>query len=457
MSNNLAEPIIESQRKDFITLPYKFVPRWYQLPFFKAMAQGIKRSILVHHRRAGKDCCAWNFTISEAYRKKGIYYYIFPTFAQGRKVLWDGMTNDGFRFLDFIPKELVLSSNNQEMKIRLKNGSLIQVLGSDKYDALMGTNPTGCIFSEYSLQNPNAWQFLRPILDVNKGWAIFVFTPRGQNHAKELFDNAKDPKNKDTWFTQLLTVDDTGILTKKEIKDLQEKENVSEDMIQQEYYCSFTLGIQGSYYAKYLQEANDSGRVGTVPHDPQSRVYTAWDLGVGDSTCIIFYQLVGKEIRCIDYYENSGEGLPHYAKIVKDKSYIYGGHYAPHDLASREMSHGLSRREVAASLGLNMTVLPTLKLTKEEAIECVRGRFHRCWFDQVKCKRLLLCLENYRKEWNDKLNVYAEKPRHDWASHGADAFSYLCHAVKLNVDNQSQGPSDEDVERMRDRYQPVFT
>ena len=416
-----------------------------------------KRAILVWHRRAGKDTCAWNFLISEAFENKGIYYYIFPTFAQGRKVLWDGMTNDGFRFLDFIPKPLVASSNNQEMKIRLTNGSLIQVLGSDKYDSLMGTNPTGCIFSEYSLQNPNAWQFLRPILDVNKGWAIFVFTPRGQNHAKELFDNAKDPKNKDTWFTQLLTVDDTGILSKKEIQDLQEKENVSEDMIQQEYYCSFTLGIQGSYYAKYLQDATESGRIGLVPHDPQSRVFTAWDLGVGDSTCIIFYQINGKEIHCIDYYENSGEGLPHYAKVVKDKPYVYGGHYAPHDMASRDLSNGLSRREVAAQLGLNMTVLPTLKLTKEEAIECVRGRFHRVWFDQTKCKRLLLCLENYRKEWNDKLNVYAEKPRHDWASHGADAFSYLCHAIKLNVDNQSQGPDDDEVERMRDRFQPRFS
>lgn len=440
-----------------ITLPHNFKPRDYQIPFFRYMQNEGKKAVLVWHRRAGKDTCAWNFLISEAFEKKGIYYYIFPTFAQARKVLWDGMTNDGFKFLDFIPKPLILGQpNNQEMKIRLTNGSLIQFVGSDRYDSLMGTNPTGCIFSEYSLQNPNAWQFLRPILDINKGWAIFVFTPRGQNHAKELYDNAKDPKNKDTWFTQLLTVDDTGILSKEEIKDLQEKENVSEDMIQQEYYCSFTLGIQGSYYAKYLQEATDSGRIGIVPHDPQQRVYTAWDLGVGDSTCIIWYQINGKQISVIDYYENSGEGLPHYAKVIKDKPYLYAQHFAPHDIAARELSHGLSRREVAAQLGLNFTVLPTLKLTKEEAIECVRGRFHRCWFDQVKCKRLLLCLENYRKEWNDKLNVYAEKPRHDWSSHGADAFSYLCHAIKLNVDNDSRGPNDDDVEAMRDRYQPRF-
>jgi hypothetical protein len=340
------------------------------------------------------------------------------------------------------------------MKIRLKNGSLIQIVGSDRYDAIMGTNPTGCIFSEYSLQNPNAWQYIRPILDVNNGWAIFVFTPRGQNHAKELFDMAQ---HNPSWFCERITVDDTGILSKEKITELQEKENVSRDMIEQEYYCSFTLGIQGSYYAKYLQECSDSGRIGRVPHDPQTRVYTAVDIGVGDSTCIIWFQCAGKEIRCIDYYENSGEGLPHYAKIIKEKPYVYGSHFAPHDMNSREFSHGLSRREVAANLGLNFTILPTLKMTKEEAIECVRGRFHRCWFDAEKCKRLILCLENYRKEWNDKLHVYSERPRHDWASHGADAFSYLCHAVKLNIDTESRGPSDDDVDRMMDRYNPRFS
>jgi phage terminase large subunit len=435
-----------------ITLPHNFTPRPYQEEFFSAMNKGCKRAVLVWHRRAGKDTSSWNFLIYTAYEKKGVYYYVFPTFAQGRKVLWDSMTMEGIKFLDFIPKILIANVNNQEMKVKLKNGSIIQIVGSDNYDAIMGTNPSGCIFSEYSMQDPNAWQYIRPILDANKGWAIFVFTPRGANHAKDLFDMAS---NNPDWFCQKLTVDDTKIMSKEDLDKIR-LEGTSEDMIQQEWYCSFTQGIVGSYYAQYMQEARDDGRIGKVPHDTQTVVHTAWDLGVGDSTCIIWFQLIGKEIHCINYYEASGEGLPHYAKILKDKPYLYGTHYAPHDIEARELSHGLSRREVASSLGIRYTVLPTLKLSKEEAIECVRGRFNRCWIDAEKCKRLILCLENYRKIWNDKMQCYHEKPVHDWSSHGADAFSYMMHAVKLSVDNQAIGISDSEADRMMDRFQPRF-
>lgn len=435
-----------------ITLPYNFTARPYQEDFFSAMNKGCKRAVLVWHRRAGKDTSAWNFLIYTAYEKKGVYYYVFPTFAQGRKVLWDSMTMDGIKFLDFIPKCLIAATNNQEMKIRLKNGSIIQIVGSDNYDAIMGTNPSGCIFSEYSVQDPNAWQYIRPILDANKGWAIFVFTPRGANHAKDLFDMAS---NNLEWFCQKLTVDDTNVISKEDLDKIR-AEGTSEDMIQQEWYCSFTQGIVGSYYARYMEEAVEGKRIGKVPYDKQTVVYTAWDLGVGDSTCIIFFQLCGKEIHCIDYYEASGEGLPHYAKVLKDKGYLYEEHFAPHDINVRELSHGLSRKEVAADLGIKFTVLPTLKLSKEDAIEGVRGRFNRIWIDQEKCKRLILCLENYRKIWNDKMQAYHERPLHDWASHGADAFSYLMLAVKMRVDNQAIGVTDDDSERMMDRYKPIF-
>lgn len=437
-----------------ISLPHNFTPRDYQDDFFDAMNRGCKRAVLVWHRRAGKDTCAWNYLIYTAYLHRGIYYYIFPEFSQGRKVLWDGMTNDGFRFIDFIPSGLIAHRNNQEMKITLINGSIIQVVGSDNYDSLMGTNPSGCIFSEYSLQNPNAWLYVRPILDANKGWAIFVYTPRGANHAKDLYDMAKS--NSD-WFCQRLTVEDTGVMNAADLERLRDKEKLSEDIIQQEWYCSFTQGIQGAYYVKYIQDAYKEHRIGVVPYDEQALVHTAWDIGVGDSTCIIWFQLVGKEIRCIDYYEASGEGLPHYAKIIKQKPYTYGKHYAPHDIAAREFSHGLARTEIAASLGIRFEVLPTLKLSKDEAIEGVRGRFNRIWIDAVKCERLISCLENYRKEWIEKLQMYSNRPLHNWASHGSDAFSYMCLAVKKTVDDASIGVSDDESERMMDKYQPRFS
>lgn len=434
-----------------ITLPHNFTARAYQEDFFKSMNGGTKRAILVWHRRAGKDISAWNYLIYTAMEKKGIYYYVFPTFAQGRKVLWDGMTSDGTRFLDFLPKELIKAAYQQEMKIKLINGSMIQVVGSDNYDALMGTNPTGCIFSEYSLQDPNAWQYMRPILDVNGGWAIFVFTPRGSNHAKELYDNAVG--NPD-WFVQRLTVENTDVLDAAAIEKVR-KEGMSEDMIQQEFYCSFTLGIQGSYYAKYLDQARKASRICAVPIDEHALVHTAWDIGVGDMMSITFFQCIGREIHIIDYYEHNGEGLPHYSRMLKDKKYNYGSHFAPHDIMQREMSSGHTRLDIARNLGIKFTVLKN-NLLLEDGIELVRGMFSRFWIDESRCSFIIKALENYSKVYDDKNKVYQTKPKHNWASHCADSCRYMCMAIKSHIENE-QGPSDEEVDRLMDRYNPRFS
>ena len=176
-----------------IQLPFHFKPRPYQLPFFRAMDGGLKRAVLVHHRRAGKDKSAFNFMVKEAFKRVGIYYYFFPTYNQGRKVLWDGIDKDGFRFLDHIPKEVRKGDPNQtEMKQMLINGSMIQIVGSDNVDTIVGTNPVGCVFSEYPLQDPSGWDFVRPILRENGGWAVFCYTPRGKNHGYDLYAMAKD-------------------------------------------------------------------------------------------------------------------------------------------------------------------------------------------------------------------------------------------------------------------------
>ena len=317
------------------------------------------------------------------------------------------------------------------MKVRLKNGSLIQVIGTDHIDGIVGTNPVGCVFTEYSLQDPKAWTLIRPILRENGGWAIFNFTPRGANHGKELYDMACG--NSD-WFCQLLTVDDTGVLNDSDIQK-ERDEGMSEDFIQQEYFCSFTLGVEGSYYARYLEEARDDDRVGRVPLDPQKRVYTAWDLGYGDSTAIVFYQLCGQEIHIIDYYEAHGEGLPHYATVLKDKGYLYAEHYAPHDIDSHAFSSGLSAREVGASLGIKFITLPTLKLRLEDGIEAVRSLFPRLWFDEKKSASLIKCLENYRKEFDDNMGTYRNRPRHDKYSHGCFVGSTL-----ISVESDGEKP-----------------
>lgn len=436
-----------------IVLPYRYDCRPYQEQFWSAMAQGYRRAVLVWHRRAGKEKTCWNYLITQAMIKPGTYYYLFPHFSQGRKILWDGMDKLGMKFIDHIPKEFIEGvPNSVDMKIRLKNGSLIQIIGTNNIDSIMGTNPVGCVFTEYSLQDPKAWTLIRPILVENGGWAVFNFTPRGANHAKDLYDMARLNSK---WFCQLLTVEATGIISQEDIQ-AERDAGMSEDFIQQEFYCSFTLGVEGSYYAKYIAEAKDEGRVGNVPHAKQSKVHTVWDIGYGDSTAIIFYQINGQEIHIIDYYEQHGEGLPHYASFLQDKPYIYDAHSAPHDIESHAFSSGLSAKEVGADLGIKFITLPTLKISMESGIEAVRGIFPRLWIDEVKCKGLIKCIENYRKEFDDRLEVYKNKPLHDKYSHGADALRYLAIAVKLHIDAGKAGIDDEQSEKWFKQFNPVF-
>ena len=184
----------------------KFKPRDYQKPILAALDRGIRRVLAIMPRRSGKDLVSFNWCIRKLIERPCIIYYIFPTYAQGKKVLWDSLNNQGQRILDYIPDELVDSKNSQEMKIRFKNGSLFQIVGSDNYDSLMGTNPQGVVFSEYALQDPRAYQYIRPILTANDGWCLFISTPRGKNHLWELFEIARQSEN---WFCYKLTLDDT--------------------------------------------------------------------------------------------------------------------------------------------------------------------------------------------------------------------------------------------------------
>lgn len=219
-----------------IQIPHKFKPRDYQLPLFNALDSGIRRAILVWHRRAGKDKACWNYMIKRAFQKVGTYFYFLPEYSQAKKVIWDNIDNDGFRMLDHIPQELIAGMNATELKITLKNGSIIQLIGADNFSKSgVGTNPIGVVLSEYSINDPKVWNFIRPILAVNKGWAIFNFTPRGQNHAYEMLEMAK---NNPEWFVQVLTVTDTNILTPDDIAR-ERNEGMSMAMIDQEFYCKF--------------------------------------------------------------------------------------------------------------------------------------------------------------------------------------------------------------------------
>jgi len=406
-----------------ITIPHNYKPREYQIPLLKAIDSGYKRLLCVWHRRAGKDKTLINIVAKKMLEKVGTYYYFFPTYKQGRKILWNGIDKDGFKFLNHIPEELRLSTNNQEMFIELKNGSVFQVIGTDNVDSIVGTNPIGCVFSEYSLQDPIAWGYIRPILAENGGWAIFNYTSRGNNHGKTLKEYAE--KNPD-WFVSILKATDTDVFT-PEILEEERKQYILEDgddlRFQQEYMCSFSGATQGSYYGSIMQTLEDTGKITKVDYDPSITVDTVWDLGVGDATAIWFLQVVGKEIRLIDYFEANGEGLSYYANILKGKGYAYRKHYAPHDIAVRELGSGQSRIETARQYGINFEITPNIP--REDGINAVRKILPNCWFDKIKTERGVDCLINYKKEYNDSLKIYKTTPLHDWSSNGADAFRYL--------------------------------
>jgi phage terminase large subunit len=436
-----------------LTLPYGYSPRIYQENVLNALDEGVRNICWVVHRRGGKDTTMWNYMIKRAYLEPGTYYYFLPSFAQAKRVIWDGMTNDGKRMLDYIPPAIIDGNpNNTEMKVWLKGAkgqSLIQLIGADSYDAIMGTNPRGVVFSEWSLMDPMAYDFIKPILAANRGWAAFIYTPRGKNHGWDLYEIAR--KNPDEWFCEILTIADTGVLTVEQIES-ERRKGMPDDMIQQEFYCNFNRGQEGSYYGRQMDGLRKKGRLTKVEYDPAVPVRTYWDLGVGDSTAIWFAQFVGKEIHLINYYENSGEGLPHYARVIDDyrreTECTYDLHMAPHDIQARELSTGKTRLETARRMGLNFRVAP--RLSFESGVDAVRLVLARCWFDEKRCEQGIKCLENYRKSYNEKFRVYSEKAFHDWSSHGADAFRML--AITESDFQTDQGPSDNQYDMMRSKW-----
>jgi phage terminase large subunit len=357
------------------------------------------------------------------FEKVGAYYYFFPTYNQGKKILWNGIDKEGFKFLDHIPKEVRRRTDQQEMLIETKNNSIMQVIGTDNVNSIVGTNPIGCVFSEYALQDPIAWGYIRPILLENGGWAIFNYTSRGRNHGYTLLQYAL--KHPEEWFVMVLPATDTNVFTPEQLEE-ERQQYIAEDgddlRYRQEYLCSFDGAIQGSYYGKILQQLDDQGRIKEFPIE-DLKVHTFWDLGIGDSTAIWFVQYVGNEIRLIDYYETSGEGLAHYVKVLQDKPYIYGDHFAPHDIRVRELGSGASRLETAQKLGINFRIVDNLPI--DDGIQVVRIILKRCYFHSTNCERGIDILRNYHKEFDEKNKVYKNRPHHDWSSHGADAFRML--------------------------------
>lgn len=407
-----------------LTIPYRFTPRSYQLGFFKAIDSGIQRALLTWPRRHGKDKTCFNALIKKAVERTGNYYYIFPEYNQGRKALWDNIDKDGLRTIDHVPKEIIKSRNATEMKIELVNGSIIQIVGAADIDRIVGTNPVGVVFSEYSLIDPMVWGYIYPILAENGGFAWFNMTPRGKNHGLRLLESAQS--NPD-WYVSHLNAKQCGVFSDDELEKIrQEYFELYGDyqLYDQEFMTSFDAPIQGAYFAVHMDRAEQDGRVTNIPYESILTVNTYWDLGIDDSTTIWFVQMQNREVRLIDYVEDNGEGLSYYINILNSKGYTYGKHYAPHDIEVRELTTGISRKETARSLGINFETVKR-PARKDEGIDAIRNLLSRCWFDKDKTEKGRDALMNYHKEFDEKRKVYKNQPYHDWSSHGVDAFQTL--------------------------------
>jgi len=397
-----------------VKLPHNFAPRPYQRPVWEAFDAGQKRLLTIWHRRAGKDKCDINFVARATQMRVGTYFYFLPTFAQGRRIIWEGMDSQGFRFLHHIPQELWDGKPNEtDMRVRLKNGSIFQIVGSDKIDRIVGTNPVGCVFSEFTLQDPAGWDFVRPILRENGGWALFNGTPRGKNHMYRLNEMAK---TNDEWFSEVLTIDDTGVMTDADVQ-AERDSGMSEELIQQEFYCSFTGGMEGAYYTEHMAKASEDGRICRVPHDEALPVHTAWDMGL-DRTAIIFFQTPKSGlINIIDYHEDGGKSMAHYISWVlrhgEKEDYVYGEHIGPWEVISGNYESGVTREETAKNLGI--VFKPAPKLSRVEGINAVLMLLGKCVIDDVKCARLIEALIEYRRKIDRTTKEYKEEPLHNWA------------------------------------------
>lgn len=358
---------------------------------------------------------------------------MLPEYEQARKAIWTAVNpHTGIRRInEAFPLEIRESTNEQAMFIRFKNGSTWQVVGSDNYNALVGAPPAGLVVSEWALADPAAWAYLSPILVENGGWALFLYTSRGKNHGHSLYQSAK---GRTDWHVERQTVADTKIFSPHALDEAKADlvalygEEDGEALYEQEYFCSFEAAIIGSYYGRIIARLERDKRIIAVPYDPNYPVYTAWDLGIDDSTAIWFAQIIGREIRVIDYIELRGRALTEIAKEVLQKPYVYREHYLPHDVDTREMTTAETRKQALENVGLR-PIRPGSRLPVADGINAVRNLLPRCVFDEKKCEKGLNALRQYRTEWDDKAKTARKQPRHDWSSHGSDAFREL--AVQL--------------------------
>jgi len=415
-------------------------------PLQRIIHQNMKRfNVLVLHRRFGKTVLSINESIDRALRcplKSPQYAYVAPTYGQAKRIAWE--------YLKEYTKDIPGAKPNEaELRVdiprpHMKDKIRFMLLGSENPDTLRGIYLDGVVLDEFAVCDPTIWgQVVRPALADRIGWAIFLGTPKGQNHFFDLYNKAR--KNPD-WYVCTYRASETKVLSTYELRAA--KDEMSEEEYLQEFECSFTAANTGAYYQKQMLIAEAENRVTSVPYDSSCFVDTYWDLGIGDTTAIWFLQVVGHEYHLIDYLEMSGKGLDYFVSEINKKPYTYREHTLPHDARARELGTGKSREETLRTLGMTrLYILPRWQVA--DGINAVRTILSKCWWDKDKCERGLLALHAYERKWDAKNQIFQEKPKHNWASNGADAFRYLAMGVRP----ESQRVQSEVLREYRDSYQ----
>ncbi len=402
-----------------IQIDYK--PRPHQYELHEALDKH-RFVVAVMHRRAGKTVAAINHLIKSAIqceKPNPRLAYIAPTYGQAKRIAWD--------YLLEYTRPLGAIANIAELRVDFW-GRRISLYGSDNPDSLRGQYFDGVCLDEVGDQNPKIWnEIIRPALADRLGWALFIGTPKGNNHFHDLAERAKTEAD---WSFLEFKASQTKIIPEQELKAALRE--MGQDKYDQEFECSFKAAVEGSYYGSIINDLEANGRIAEFPRDDLCRSFTAWDIGMGDSTAIWVAQVAGKEVRLLDCVENHGVGLDWYVSWLRENNYQSFDHILPHDVEVRELGTGKSRKEVLQEAGLNVTVAPRLSIA--DGIQATRRLLPRCWF-HPDTKQGLNALRNYRKEYDEKRSVFYDKPLHDWSSHFSDAMRYL--AVGLDESDGS--------------------
>lgn len=398
-----------------LTLPY--TPRDLLLPYHR---RSERWALIVAHRRFGKTVGCINDLIrraAECGKKDGRYGYLAPYFSQAKDVAWS--------YLKFYSEPLWLAPPNEsDLRVDLINGSRIRLYGADNADRMRGLYFDGVVIDEPAMMRGNVWgEVVRPTLSDRKGWATFIGTPAGHNHFYGLREIARKSGE---WFYSEFKASASGLVDADELAAA--RLDMTPGQYAQEFECSFEAAITGAYYAEETRALLESGRLCDVPYDPALPVHTAWDLGIGDSTAIWFWQVSGQQIRVIDFYENSGFGLEHYADVLRDRGYRYGDDFVPQDAKAREL--GTGRTRVETLLGLKRRPRVVAPHTVEDGINAVRVVLGQCWFDKERCGDGFELLQMYRADYDEKHSVFRNRPLHDFTSHASDALRYMSMAYR---------------------------